>query len=110
MNSDNGKIKTKKPLFTAGEGAKRTFGKSTWNKEGLKYFHSAERNWQEVYRSKEQISALVNGWERWEPGDNKKVKELLRTRWRLKEIDSDAKEVMKKRNIGRRRMDIIRTI
>jgi hypothetical protein len=74
LNSDDGKIKTKKPLFTTGEGAKRTFGKLTWNKEGLKYFHSAERNW------------------RWEPDDDKKVKELLRTRWRFKENDSDAKK------------------
>jgi hypothetical protein len=92
LNSDDGKIKTKKPLFTAGEGAKRTFGKLTWNKEGLKYFHSAERNWREVHRLKEQMSALVNGWERWEPDDDKKVKELLRMRWRFKENDSDAKK------------------
>ena len=28
------KVKTLKPLFTAGKGKKRTFGNSTWNDEG----------------------------------------------------------------------------
>ncbi len=35
--------KTKaKPLFTSGEGQKRTFGKTTWSKEGLKYYQKVE--------------------------------------------------------------------
>jgi hypothetical protein len=82
LDSDGRSMK-QKPLFTSGEGKKRIFGKLTWNKEGLKYFHIAEINWQEVYRSKEQMSALVNGLERWEPDDDRKIKDLLRTRWRL---------------------------
>ncbi len=36
--------KTLKPLFTSGHGQKRTQGKSLWNLEGMKYFHSAEKN------------------------------------------------------------------
>ncbi len=76
----------KKPLFTAGEGTKRVFGQSTWNKEGLQYFYTAETNWKEVYKSKEQMSVLVNGWERWEPEDDKTRKNLLRRmRWRGRE-------------------------
>jgi hypothetical protein len=31
-----------KPLFTSGSGQKRTQGKSLWNLEGMKYFHSPE--------------------------------------------------------------------
>ncbi len=31
------------PLFTSGSGQKRTQGKSLWNKEGMEYFHSAEK-------------------------------------------------------------------
>jgi hypothetical protein len=45
--------KTKaKPLFTSGEDQKRSFGKTTWSKEGLKYFHKVERIWQEAYSNK----------------------------------------------------------
>ena len=52
--------KTKaKPLFTSGEGQKRSFGKTTWSKEGLKYFHKVERtcircivNWSVAARRK----------------------------------------------------------
>ncbi len=32
------------PLFTSGSGQKRTKGKNLWNIEGMKYFHSAEKN------------------------------------------------------------------
>ena len=81
--------KTKaKPLFTSGEGQKRSFGKTTWSKEGLQYFHKVEATWQEAYSDKEQMSDLVNGWEKWEPTDDlKKGKDLLRTNWTIKEIN-----------------------
>ena len=32
------KVKTLKPLVTAGKGKKRTFGNSTWNDEGKEFF------------------------------------------------------------------------
>jgi hypothetical protein len=32
-----------KPSFTSGSGQKRTQGKSSWNLEGRKYFHRAEK-------------------------------------------------------------------
>ena len=86
-------MKTKaKPLSTSGEGQKRRFGKTTWSKEGLKYFHKVERTWQEAYSNKEQMCALINGWERWElDGDLKKGKELLRINWRVIEINKKGK-------------------
>ena len=81
--------KTKaKPLFTSGEGQKRTFGKTTWSKEGLKYYHKVEATWQAAYSDGEQMSALVNGWEKWEPREDlKKGKELLSTNWKIIEIN-----------------------
>jgi hypothetical protein len=33
-----------KPLFTSGNGQRRTQGKSLWNLDGLRYFHRAEKN------------------------------------------------------------------
>ena len=80
--------KTKaKPLFTPGEGQKRTFGKATWSKEGLKYYHKVEATWQVAYSDGEQMSALVNGWEKWEPREDlKKGKELLSTNWKIIKI------------------------
>jgi hypothetical protein len=36
--------KTLKPLFTSGNGQKRTQGKSLWNLNGMKYFHRAEKD------------------------------------------------------------------
>lgn len=69
--------------FTLGKGQKRTFGKSTWSKEGLKYYHKVENAWKESYADKAQMTALINGWERWNPEDKdvQKGKELLRTYW-----------------------------
>ena len=107
--------KTKaKPLFTSGEGQKRSFGKTTWSKEGLKYFHKVEATWLEEYSDKVKMSALVNGWEKWEPTDDllKKGKDLLRTNWTIIEINKKGKGSLK---AGGRmttmmvRMDIIRT-
>ncbi len=43
--------------------------------------YMAEKNWKEVYKSKEQMSVLIYGWE-WEPEDDKTRKNLLRTQWR----------------------------
>ena len=39
------KVKTLKPLFTAGKGKKRTFGNSTWNEEGKEFFCETMDTW-----------------------------------------------------------------
>ncbi len=44
----------------------------------------------EVYNSKEQFSALVNGWEVWEPND-KTWKDPIRTKWRREDQDKKKK-------------------
>ncbi len=69
-----------KPLFRTGEEKRRESGKTVCNNDGLEFFYTAERNWMEVYNSKEQFSALVNGWEMWEP-NNKTRKDPIRTKW-----------------------------
>jgi hypothetical protein len=71
--------KRAKPLFSTGEGKRRESGKTVWNNDGLEFFYTAERNWTEVYNSKEQFSALINGWEIWEPNDKTK-KDPIRTK------------------------------
>ncbi len=60
-----------------------------WNKEGLEFYYTAEKNWREVYNSKEQFSVLINGWENWEPKDKSK-KDVLRTYW-MKDKEDDKK-------------------
>jgi len=50
------------------------------------------KNWKEVYNSKEEFTALVNGWEKWEPRDKRK-KDAIRTVW----INNDDKKAHKER-------------
>ncbi len=88
--------KRAKPLFSTGEGERRESGKTVWNNDGLEFFYTAERNWTEVYNSKEQFSALVNRWEIWDP-NNKTRKDLIRTKWRREEHDNNKKSGEEKR-------------
>jgi hypothetical protein len=85
--------KKPKPHFTLGKGQKRTFGKSSWSIEGKKYYHKVETTWKEAYANKAQMTALVNGWERWVPDDEelKKGKELLNTHWYVVENNAEGK-------------------
>ncbi len=47
-----------------------------------------EATWQAAYSDGEQMSALVNGWEKWEPREDlKKGKELLSTNWKIIKIN-----------------------
>ena len=72
------------PLYSTREGRKRESGISMWNKEGLAFYYTVEKNWKEVYNDKEQFSVLMNGWEIWEPKDKSK-KDAVRTYWSLEE-------------------------
>jgi hypothetical protein len=47
-NPGMGGEKKERPLFTRGEGKKRTYGKTVWNMEGLDYFFTVEKNWMDV--------------------------------------------------------------
>ena len=66
--------------FSTGKGKKRESGKSVWNDEGLEFYYQARKNWKDVWNNKEEFTALVNGWEKWEPMDKSK-KDPLRTVW-----------------------------
>ena len=58
----------------------------------MKYYHKVEKTWQEAYINREQMCALINGWDRWEPDNNlKKGKELLSTNWTIIEINKKAR-------------------
>jgi hypothetical protein len=78
--------------------------------EGLDYFYTAKNNLKDVYNTRKQFSALVNGWERWEP-DDKAKKNLLRMRWRNPDEKNSRKNVKVTtiRDGGRtRKMDTVR--
>jgi hypothetical protein len=52
-----------------------------WNRESLEFYYNVEKNWRGVYNSKEEFTALINCWEKWEPKDKSK-KDTIRTVWR----------------------------
>ena len=79
-NPDAEPEKKAKPLFSTGEGKKRESGMSVWNNKGLEFYYSVEKQWKNVYNCKEEFTALVNGWEKWEPKDKSK-KDAIRTVW-----------------------------
>jgi hypothetical protein len=62
-----------KPVFTSGGGQKCHQGKSLWNKEGMRYFRSAEEKWKEIYGSEEDMKILYNGWEEWIASKGKEI-------------------------------------
>ena len=80
-NPDAEPEKKEKPLFSTGEGKKRESGKSVWNNEGLEFYYSVEKKWRATYNSKEEFTAMANGWEKWEPREKSK-KDPLRTVWK----------------------------
>jgi hypothetical protein len=73
-----------------------------WNKEGLEFYYTVEKIWREVYNSKEQFLALINGWENCEPKVKSK-KDAIRTYW-MRDKDEEKKMSSKKnspqKNLG----------
>jgi hypothetical protein len=77
------------PLFTKGENLKRESDKTVWIKDGLNYYyHTAEKNWKQVYNDKDEFLDLCNKWEQWEPED-KSWKNSIRTYWREEEVEKN---------------------
>ena len=64
MRNSDGKLV--KPLFTAGEGLKRVYGITTWNKSGMRYYEDAKTAWTEAFaRSNPQYKILREYWDKW---------------------------------------------
>ncbi len=57
--------KKMRPLFTQGYGQKQIKGESLWNKEGMRFFFSAEAKWKEIYNNEESMTVVYNKWEKW---------------------------------------------
>ncbi len=87
--------KKAKLLFSVGEGKKREIGKSVWNNDVLEFYYMVKKNWRAMYNSKELFSALVNGWEKWEPRE-KRRKDPIRTYW----DPNDGEVKMRKKDDG----------
>jgi hypothetical protein len=96
-----------KPKLTGGKGQKRMKGKSLWNKEGMTYFKTAEKNWRRVYEDETLIQFLYQGWDLWlevyrkdlKIGDGmNKMYFLVMATWNNNEIDD--REMVSKRGTG----------
>jgi len=58
--------KAAKPYFTSGKGTKRTFGVTTWNEKGIKYFEEWVRNWMRAYKNTDpHYKILRDYWDKW---------------------------------------------
>lgn len=68
------------PVFTKGEGLKRESGRTVWDKDGLNFYYTAEKNWRKAYGDKDEFSDMCNKWEEWEP-EKKSRKDPVRTLW-----------------------------
>jgi len=96
----------KKPKFTGGKGLKRLKGKNLWNKEGMTFFNTADKNWKKVYNDEMLRGVLYEGWEKWleesgrklriGDGSNKTFHSIMAT-WENDEID-DSKVASKRRS------------
>lgn len=55
-----------KPQFTSGEGRKRIFGDTLWNKSGRDFFKDGIENWKPAYDpDTEDYHVLCTAWEEW---------------------------------------------
>jgi hypothetical protein len=96
----------KKPKFTGGKGPKRLKGKHLWNKEGITFFNTADKNWKKLYNDEKLRGVLFKGWEKWleecgrklriGDGSNKTLHSIMAT-WEDDEID-DSKVASKRRS------------
>jgi hypothetical protein len=96
----------KKPKFTGGKGPKRLKGKHLWNKEGMTFFNTADKNWKKLYNDEKLRGVLFKGWEKWleecgrklriGDGSNKTFHSIMVT-WEDDEID-DSKVASKRRS------------
>jgi len=66
-----------KPIFTAGLNTKRTFGITTWNKDGIEYYNNALKNWERAFiKTNPQYIILQTYWDKW-INDKDKGKKLM---------------------------------
>jgi hypothetical protein len=86
--------KKARPLFSAGEGRKREQYIGVEQGRAGVILHG-EKKLEEVYNSKVQFSALINGWENWEPKDKSK-KDARRTYCTREEEDNNKMSSKKK--------------
>jgi hypothetical protein len=89
--------KKAKPCFTlSGEGMKRVFGETVWNKAGRLFFQRGVKNWRQAYDKKtEEYKILLH--EAWEEWVDKKANHMVLAKWTRKKTMQSVLATRKKR-------------
>jgi hypothetical protein len=77
------KDKKVKPVFTTGEGKKRTFGDTTWNKTGLAYFKRGQEAWKMAFQGQMQACNFRERFDDWVGMTGKTIRLNNKTRMSL---------------------------
>ena len=78
--------KKAKPKFTTGEGKKRVFGETVWNKSGRLFFQRGVENWRKAFDSTtEEYKILREAWEKWV---DERANQMVLGKWSRKTMKS----------------------
>ncbi len=78
--------KKAKPKFTTGEGKKRVFGETVWNKSGRLFFQQGVENWSKAFDSTtEEYKILREAWEKWV---DERANQMVLGKWSRKTMKS----------------------
>lgn len=81
-----------KPLFTSGEGKKRTSGDTTWNKAGLAYFKGGVDTWKLAFQGQMQACEFNDNFEAWMNTTGKAIRLNSKTRMNLYSVLGTTRE------------------
>jgi len=90
---DDADLSTKvRPLFTSGEGKKRTLGDTTWNKTGLAYFKGGVDTWKLAFQGQMQACEFNDKFEAWMNTTGKAIRLNRKTRMNLYSVLGTTRE------------------
>lgn len=90
---DDADLSTKvRPLFTSGEGKKRTLGDTTWNKTGLGFFKGGVDTWKLAFQGQMQACEFNDKFEAWMETTGKAIRLNRKTRMNLYSVLGTTRE------------------
>ena len=92
IDDDEDNSKKVRSLFTSGEGKKRTFGDTTWNKEGLAYFQHGVDVWKLAFQGQMQACEFEAKFEAWMNTTGKAIRLNSKTRMSLYSVLGTTRE------------------